>query len=121
MQEMVDRVSRFIEVWYLLLYAWLMKYLMWFQIGVPRTREKTLSELQAIVGEAGSVGNLTKIRNHKTLTGLKDTFLEVFLGRMHLSYKDKNNRSEKQHTLDDFRATLPANILSPVWRIRGKI
>jgi hypothetical protein len=74
-----------------------------------------------MVGEAGSVGNLTKIRNHKTRTGIKDTFLEVFLGRMYISYKDKTSRSEKQRALDAFRATLPTSILSPVWRIRGKI
>ena len=91
-----------------------------FQIGLPRFREKTLGELQAIAGEAGSVGNLTKIRSHKTMTGLKDTFLEVFLGRMYASYKEKVSKSEKQRALDVFRATLPANIFSPVWRIRGK-
>ncbi|KAF8259511.1 hypothetical protein EI94DRAFT_1813228 [Lactarius quietus] len=96
MQEMINRMSRFIE------------------IGVPWNRVGTLNELQAIVGEAGSVGNLTKIRNHKTKMGLKDTFLEVFLGRMYLSYKDKAGRLEKQRALDEFRATLPANILSPV-------
>ncbi|KAF8259778.1 hypothetical protein EI94DRAFT_1448836, partial [Lactarius quietus] len=82
-------------------------------------REKTLSELQSIFDEAGSVENLTKIRNHKTLTGIKDTFFEVFLGHMYLSYKDKASRSEKQRALDKFRATLPANILGPMWQIRG--
>jgi hypothetical protein len=49
------------------------------------------------------------------MTGLKDTFLEVFLGHMYLSYKDKVSKPEKQHALDEFKATLPANILSPVW------
>ena len=82
---------------------------------MPRTRDKTLHELQAIVNEAGGVGNLTKIRNHKTMTGLKDTFLEVFLRRMSDSYKDKVSRPEKQCALDQCRAMLPANILSPVW------
>ena len=88
-----------------------------FQIGLPWFREKTLGELHAIVGEAACVGNLTKIQNHKTMTGLKDTFLKVFLSRMYASYKEKTSRLEKQHALNDFRATLPANILSPVWRI----
>ena len=92
-----------------------------FQIGLPRSREKMLGKLHAIVGEAGCVGNLTKIRNHKTMTGLKDTFLEVFLGCMYASYKEKTSRLEKQRALDVFRATLLANILSPVWRIRGTI
>ena len=62
-----------------------------------------------------------KIRTHKTMTGLKDRFLEVFLGRMYTSYKEKSSRPEKQHALDIYRATLPANILSPMWQIQGKI
>ena len=92
-----------------------------FQISLPWFREKTLGKLHAIVGEAGCIGNLTKIRNHKTMTGLKDMFLEVFLGCMYASYKEKTSRLEKQHALDVFRATLPANILSPVWQIQGMI
>ena len=62
-----------------------------------------LGELHAIVGEAACIGNLTKIRNHKTMTGLKDTFLEVFLGHMYASYKEKTSRLEKQRALNDFR------------------
>jgi len=100
------------------LYEYVIKLLIRFQVGVLRTRGNTLSELRAIVDEAGLVGNLTKV---KTITGLKDTFLEVFLTRMHHSYKEKTGKIEKQRALADFRATLPTNILSPVWRIRGKI
>ncbi|KAH9044117.1 hypothetical protein EDB83DRAFT_2507524 [Lactarius deliciosus] len=56
-----------------------------------------------------------------TSTGIKDTFLEMFLEQMHHSYKDISNKREKQVALDNFRTTLPANMnmLSPVWRIRG--
>ncbi|KAI9429036.1 hypothetical protein H4582DRAFT_1800428, partial [Lactarius indigo] len=89
------------------------------QIGNPRTRDETIRELEAMAGKAGQVRNLTKIRAHRTTTGIKDTFFEVYLDRMYLSYKDRGSRGEKQLTLDLFRATLPANILSPVWRIRG--
>ncbi|KAI9436623.1 hypothetical protein H4582DRAFT_2078249 [Lactarius indigo] len=102
MQDMVERITRFIN------------------IGVPRTRDDTLRELEAMAVEAGQVGNLTKIRTHRTTTGIKDTFLEVYLDRMYLSYKNRGTRGEKQLALDRFRATLPANILSPVWRIRGE-
>ncbi|KAH9023715.1 hypothetical protein EDB85DRAFT_1849591, partial [Lactarius pseudohatsudake] len=101
MQDMVERITRFIN------------------IGNPRTRDDTIQELEAMVGEAGQVGNVTKIRAHRTATGIKDTFLEVYLDRMYLSYKDRGSRGEKQLALDLFRATLPTNILSPVWRIRG--
>ncbi|KAI0259241.1 hypothetical protein BC834DRAFT_833886, partial [Gloeopeniophorella convolvens] len=101
MQEMVDRVARFVH------------------IGKLRTRENTLQDLNAMVVEAGQVGNLTKIKAHKTNTGIKDTFLDAFLERMYLSYKDKSGKVAKQNALDNFKHTLPENMLSPVWRIRG--
>lgn len=103
MQEMIARVTRFV------------------QIGSPRTKDKTLQALHTIVADAGTVGNVSKIRAHKTSTGIKDTFLETFLEWMHLSYKNKSNRHEKQAALDHFRSTLPAHtsMFSPVWRIRG--
>ncbi|KAH8983089.1 hypothetical protein EDB86DRAFT_3066391 [Lactarius hatsudake] len=103
MQEMVERVTRFVH------------------IGSPQTRDNTLRELHAIIADAGSVGKISKIRAHKTSTGIKDTFLETFLEQMHRSYKDISNKREKQVALDNFRMTLPANMnmLSPVWRIRG--
>jgi hypothetical protein len=103
MQEMVERITR--VVW----------------TGSPRTRDNTLQELHSIIAEAGSIGNVSKIRAHKTSTGIKDRFLEPFLKLMHQSYKSKGSRHDKQIALDNFRATLPANadMLSPVWRIRG--
>ena len=103
MQEMVARVTRFV------------------QIGSLRTRDNTIQELHKIIADAGSIGNVSKIRAHKTSTGIKDTFLETFLDWMHLSYKSESSRHEKQAALDTFVSTLPANtkLLSPVWRIRG--
>lgn len=103
MQEMVERVTHFI------------------QIGTPRTRDSTLHELNTIIENAGSIGNASKIRAHKTSTGIKDRYLEMFLELMHQSYKDKAGKQDKQIALDNFRATLPAGMgmLSPVWRIQG--
>src|SRR6266702_565394 len=118
MQDMVERITRFINVC-TTPFPNVHAELTYIQVGVPRTRGDTLRELEAMVVEAGKVGNLTKIRTHRTTTGIKDTFLEVYLECMYLSYKDKG-RDEKQLALDLFRATLPANILSPVWRIRGE-
>ncbi|KAI9434849.1 hypothetical protein H4582DRAFT_1818227 [Lactarius indigo] len=93
--------------------------LTYIQIGNPWTRDETIQDLEAMAGEAGQVRNLTKIRAHRTTTSIKDAFFEVYLDHMYLSYKDRGSRGEKQLALDLFRATLPANILSPVWRIRG--
>ena len=89
------------------------------QTGSPRTRDSTLQELHSMIAEAGSIGNISKIRVHKTFTGIKDTFLEMFLELMHQSYKSEVSRHDKQVALDNFRQTLPANknMLSPVWRI----
>jgi hypothetical protein len=103
MQEMVERVTRFV------------------QTGSPRTRDITLQELHTIIADAGSVGNVTKIKAHKTSTGIKDTFLETYIGLMHQSHKSKVGKCEKQIALNGFRATLPANtyMTSPVWRIQG--
>ncbi len=103
MQEMVEHVTRIVR------------------IGSPRTRDGTLQELRTIIAYAGSIGNASKIKAHKTSTGIKDTFLDTFLELMHQSYKNKVSRHDKQIALDNFRATLPANtdMLSPVWRIRG--
>jgi hypothetical protein len=91
------------------------------QIGTPCTKESTLQELNNIIANAGTVGNISKIRAHKTSTGIKDTFLETFLELMHQSYKSKVGGYNKQVALDNFRATLPENMgmLSPVWRIQG--
>lgn len=104
MQEMVERITRFV------------------QTGSPRTRDSTLAVLHTIIADAGSIGNVSKIKAHKTSTGVKDTFLDTFLELMHQSYKkSKVSRPEKQIALDNFRATLPENarMVSPVWRIRG--
>jgi len=55
----------------------------------------------------------------KTASGLKDTYLEFFMDRMALSYKKKRGKDAKQKALDDLKQTLPDNVISPVWRIKG--
>jgi leucyl-tRNA synthetase len=99
MQEMVVHVTRFVET------------------GTSRTRDNTIQELHTIIADVGLVGNVSKIRAHKTSTGIKDTFLETFLDWMHLLYKSKSSQHEKQVALDNFKSTLPANaeLLSPMW------
>ena len=103
MQEIVEHVTRFVH------------------IRTPRMRDSTLHELYTIIADAGSISNASKIRAHKTSTGVKDRFLETFLESMHQSYKSEVGRHDKQIALDSFRATLLADtdMLSPVWRIQG--
>ena len=68
---------------------------------------------------AATVGNQTKVKAMKTATGLKDTYLEVFIDRMAKSYKNKRGVEQKQNALDEFKQSLPVNVLSPVWQIKG--
>lgn len=70
---------------------------------------------------ATQVGNQTRVKAMKTSTGTKDTYLESFLDRMSSAFKRKHGLSEKQKALDDVIASLPGNIISPVWRIKGSI
>lgn len=89
------------------------------QIRSLQTRDTTIQELHSIIEEAGLIGNISKICTHKMLTGIKDTFLETFLNWMHLLYKSKSSKSEKQVALDKFKLMLPMNtkMLSPLWWI----
>ncbi|KAI0258001.1 hypothetical protein BC834DRAFT_964009 [Gloeopeniophorella convolvens] len=100
MQEMVSRVTQFV------------------QPGPPRTREDTLEELTKMIADGTRIGGRTKLRERKTMTGVKDVFLDVFLERLHGSHKDVRTKAAKQVALDAYRATLPENIISPVWRIK---
>ena len=65
-------------------------------------------------------GMLTKVRNLKTETGIKDAFLEHFLRGMAKSYQGIRGRSLQADALNEFCATLPNNVISPVWRIDGE-
>ena len=66
-------------------------------ILVPCRQEMALfKNFTQLLNYAGSVSNVSKIRDHKTSTGIKDTFL---VGLMHQSYKSKANRHDKQVAL----------------------
>ena len=67
------------------------------------------------------VGNQTRIKNEKTKTGIKDTYLDHFTSQMFSSYKKINGATAKQAALTNFLSTLPDNVYSPVWRIQGEL
>jgi len=70
--------------------------------------------------DASMVGNQTKIKQRKTSTGIKDTFLDSFLNRLAESYsKIRGGNSVKQDALDRAKEILPKDVISPVWRIKG--
>ncbi|KAG6835924.1 hypothetical protein H0H93_013289 [Arthromyces matolae] len=101
LHSMVERVKRFLKR------------------GEPRTKRQTLNNLQTMARDAKIVGNQTKIKMFKTSIGIKDNFLEHFMGRMQSSYAKITGHAKKQDTLERFLTTLPEDLFSPVWRIAG--
>ncbi len=89
-------------------------------MGEPRTKVDTLKTIEEIIQSARHVGNQTTIRDLKTNSGVKDTFLDSFLDRLHLAYKSQPGNLAKQLALNNCLATLPRNIISPVWCIEGE-
>jgi hypothetical protein len=90
------------------------------QIGEPRHKNETITELKSMFIDASTIGNQTKIKQRKTATGIKDTFLDSFLNRLAESYsKIRGGNSAKQYALDRVKETLPEDVISPVWRIKG--
>lgn len=56
----------------------------------------------------------------KTESGIKDTFQGAFLERIFaVSTKKKRSRVQKQADLAGVLRSLPPDITSPVWRIKG--
>jgi hypothetical protein len=56
----------------------------------------------------------------RTENGLKDKFQMVFIDRLFESYKTKRGAETKRAALEAAVASLPANTMSPVWRIKGE-
>ena len=65
------------------------------------------------------VGKKTKVGDLKTEKGVKDTYLDHFLNSMFDSYKRLQGKDAWQRALDAYCGTLPATLISPVWRIEG--
>ncbi|KIJ60407.1 hypothetical protein HYDPIDRAFT_177473 [Hydnomerulius pinastri MD-312] len=82
-------------------------------------RIKCFVKLKSMFEMGSLVGNQTKIKEKKTSSGLKDTYLDHFLDYMGMSYKKKRGNEAKQQALDECISGLPKNVYSPVWRIKG--
>ncbi|KAG2029933.1 hypothetical protein BDR03DRAFT_1017714 [Suillus americanus] len=120
MEEMVTRVKWFIKVtnlsglaYYTFVYeAW--------QIGEPHHKNETVAELTSMFSYALKVGNQTQIKQRKTSMGIKDTFLDLFLNCLAESHcKIRGGNKPKQEAPDRVKETLPENVISPVWQIKG--
>ena len=85
-----------------------------------REREDTIAKLGEIFEAAMTVGRKTASAELKTRFGLKDTFMEHFIRQsFNVQSNTVGNKQARQEAVDGLRRTLPTNVLSPVWRIRG--
>jgi hypothetical protein len=89
------------------------------KVGTFRNKDSTIQQLNEMFEKAKQVGNLTNIKSAKTRAGLKDNYLEAMMERMAASYKGCSGTVQKQAALNRCTASLPPNVLSPVWRLRG--
>ena|ERR1700733_1818270 len=89
------------------------------QIGRLRRKEETVDKLKSFFAEASKLGTQTKVKQMRTESGIKDTHQMFFIDKIFQSYKKKRGTASKQATLDAYLQTLPDDITSPVWRIKG--
>jgi len=89
------------------------------QIGRLRRKEETVDQLKSFFTEASKLGTQTKVKQMRTESGIKDTHQMFFIDKIFQSHKKKRGTASKQATLDAYLQTLPDDITSPVWRIKG--
>jgi hypothetical protein len=80
-----------------------------------------MRQLAAFHDRAKEVGAKTFLRKMRTESGVKDTVQEHFLDKLFTSYKGKHGTQAKQAALDSAVQSLPPNITSAVWRLKGII
>ena len=78
-----------------------------------------MEQLAAFHDRAREVGAKTFLRKMRTESGVKDTVQEHFLDKLFASYKGKQGTQAKQAALDSAVQSLPSNITSAVWRLKG--
>ncbi|KAJ3841113.1 hypothetical protein F5878DRAFT_611129 [Lentinula raphanica] len=99
--QMVDRVSSFVKP------------------GRPREKDETTTQLRSYFTAAKILGTKTKVRADHTSSGVKDTFQEHFLNRLFDSYSNKRTTAARQAALEQEVRSMPEEVTSPVWRIKG--
>lgn len=80
-----------------------------------------MDNLRSMFELAKEPRNKTRVETMKTESGIKDTFLDTFLGRIFSAASGKRGAAAKQ-AIDGEVAKLPdqdARVFSPVWRIKG--
>ncbi|KAJ7176536.1 hypothetical protein C8R46DRAFT_1213111 [Mycena filopes] len=87
--------------------------------STARNCAETQEELKAQFNSAIIVGGQAEFKRRKTKSGIKDTFQGAFLERIFaISTKRGRSKPQKQADVTALRRTFPADITSPVWRIK---
>ncbi|KAJ7269484.1 hypothetical protein C8J57DRAFT_1435517 [Mycena rebaudengoi] len=88
-------------------------------LGRPRAATETKTVLRNQFRLASVVGGMSGFKRNKTDTGVKDTFQGAFLDRIFaVSTRRARNKAQKQADISMVLRTFPADITSPVWRIK---
>ena len=77
--------------------------------------------MRSMFEQASTIDTNTKVQNMCIESGVKDTYQMFFLDQLFKSYKKKRGQESKQAALEREIESLPDNITSPVWRIKGMI
>ncbi|CAK5282232.1 unnamed protein product [Mycena citricolor] len=89
-------------------------------IGRLRNKEETMKHLRSeFLLASTTVDKKTQIKDQRTETGIKDTFQLFFEEKLFDSFKNKRGYPARLQALDAQAKSMPANVMSPVWRIRG--
>ena len=92
-----------------------------FQLGKPRKKHETIAQLRSAFSTASTtVNSKTALESQRTETGIKDTYQLHFMESLFASYKKKRGKDNKMAALQAKAKTMPANTISPVWRINGQ-
>lgn len=91
-----------------------------FQVGIPRTKQKTLETLNTFASYGKTLYSKTKFTQARTDSGVKDTMQDFFLNKLFSSYKKVYGCQTKEQALNAAIESLPDDITSPVWRL-GKL
>jgi hypothetical protein len=78
-----------------------------------------MTTLASFFNCAKEVGTKTILKKMCTESGVKDTVQEHFLDKLFSLYKGKQGTQAKQAVLDSAVQSLPPNITSAVWCLKG--
>ncbi|KAF8987532.1 hypothetical protein BDZ89DRAFT_974999 [Hymenopellis radicata] len=61
----------------------------------------------------------SKVKTSRTATGIKDTFQDHFITKLDEAVYKLRGETQRQDALNKAIRELPAETISPVWRIKG--